>query len=101
MEHELRQRGVTPGWDNVYKVVGQNACKYVVLTTLFAFLAGANTLSVLFGARFLPHQNLVIMVWALPGSLICTSLFGYILVKALSQLPHVAKQFTTQSVQSK
>jgi hypothetical protein len=92
MEQERGKRGCTPGWDNVYRLVGQNSCRYVVLTILFAFVAGANTLAVLFGTRFLPHRNLVIMFWALPGSLICTSLFGYILVNALNELPRLVKQ---------
>jgi hypothetical protein len=92
MEHERGKRVGSPGWDNVYRLVGQNSCRYVVLTILFAFVTGANTLAVLFGTRFLAHRNLVIMFWALPGSLICTSLFGYILVNALNELSRLVKQ---------
>ncbi len=80
-------------WDRIPGVVAKYAVLYVILTLLYAFVAGAIVSAVFFGGRPLPHRNLVVMTWvALPGSLICTLQFGYVLIRVLSELARLAER---------
>lgn len=79
-------------WDRIPGVVAKYAVLYVTLTLLYAFIAGAIVSAILFGGRPLPHRNLVAITWvALPGSLICTLQFGYVLMRVLRELARLAQ----------
>lgn len=74
-------------WDRIRPVVEKHASAYVSLTLLYAFMAGASAAIVLFRSRILPDRSFAIICWiGLPSALICTFLFGYILVRVLSEL---------------
>jgi hypothetical protein len=86
-------------WDRIPGVVAKYAFLYVILTLLYAFIAGAIVSAVLFGGRPLHHRTLVAITWvALPGSLICTFQFGYVLMRVLRELARLAQRRPSFSI---
>ena len=74
-------------WDRVQKTAREHPAQYVFLVTVFAFLAGGNTVILLFGRHFLRHFSFTLALYAVVTSFICMFLFGHILISALRRKP--------------
>jgi hypothetical protein len=74
-------------WDAAYRMVIEHPIQHVLLTTIFAFLAGLGV-AALAGPQLFHGIPPAIAVMATASSVICTFAFGYILAKALQQPPN-------------
>ncbi len=59
--------------------------QWVACTTVFAFVAGLNTICALFGRHFLPHFNVALAIYAVATTYVCVALLAITLVRVLRQ----------------
>jgi len=59
--------------------------QWVSCTTLFAFVAGLNTICALFGRHFLHRFNIALATYAVPATYLCVALLAHTLVRVLRQ----------------
>jgi hypothetical protein len=76
--------------------------QWVLLTVIFAFLAGLNTICVLFGSHFLrPFQIPVALgVYVVAASYLCVAIFGFALVACLRQNQNRTDESTSRERKS-
>jgi hypothetical protein len=59
--------------------------QWVTCTTMFAFVAGLNTICALFGRHFLRRFNIALAIYAVSATYLCVALSALTLVRALQQ----------------
>jgi hypothetical protein len=59
--------------------------EFVAATTVFAFVAGVNTICTLFGRKFLHYYSVALAIYAVGTSCIFVALGGFTLVRILRQ----------------
>jgi len=81
-EHQRR-------WEEYKRVLEKLAMdhpvQWVTCTTLFAFVAGLNTICALFGRHFLGRFNIALAIYAVSATCLCVALVAHTLVRVLQQ----------------
>jgi len=79
--------GIKGRWEEYILVLEKRATErpiqWVACTTVFAFMAGLNTICALFGRHFLPHFSVAIAIYAVATTYICVALLAITLILVL------------------
>jgi hypothetical protein len=79
--------GIKGRWEEYILVLEKRATEHpiqwIACTTVFAFLAGLNTICALFGRQLLPHFSVAIAIYAVAATYICVALLAITLVRVL------------------
>jgi hypothetical protein len=81
-------------WEQYNRILEKRAMyhpiQWVACTTVFAFVAGLNTICALFGRYFLPRFNIILAIYAVATTYVCVALLAFTLVRVLRQQKNLA-----------